>query len=432
MKDGLPVPTGHETEGPEMTTSRDADRSASGPVSASVLFDGEVAFGFEEIFFSRTDERGVIQAGNDVFQRVSQIAWTRLIGAPHRIIRHPAMPRAAFFILWDRLKKGLPTGAYVRNRAEDGRSYWVFAVIVPIPGGYLSVRIKPGSALSETVKSVYADILAMEAGGMAPSESARALLERLSAAGFPSYESFQARALATEVIWRARQSGRAAPPLGDAIATAESADGMETELNNMREMFDTALMIAINLRIVASQLGDRGRPVSAISSNYALLANDMTSWLNTRALPKDGGFSGIARSVNEGLFLSNAALILAEMARNFTTHSETGGSDPVAEKAILAQVAKDYHNRAELCLQRVMNEAISMESRLQEMRHHGTGLNSIRMLCRIEGAPLRHKGGGDIDQIVEKLDTFQDELGSRLGRIIAMGQKIQRAAAVLG
>ena len=37
--------------------------------------EGEVNFGFEDLFFSRTDRRGVILAGNDVFQRV---AWSLL------------------------------------------------------------------------------------------------------------------------------------------------------------------------------------------------------------------------------------------------------------------------------------------------------------------------------------------------------------------
>lgn len=32
----------------------------------------ESPFGFDELFFSRTDERGIIISGNNVFQRVSQ------------------------------------------------------------------------------------------------------------------------------------------------------------------------------------------------------------------------------------------------------------------------------------------------------------------------------------------------------------------------
>ena len=47
---------------------------------------GEVPFGLDEIFSSRTDHRGIIRAGNDVFQRVSGFSWEKLIGAPHKIV----------------------------------------------------------------------------------------------------------------------------------------------------------------------------------------------------------------------------------------------------------------------------------------------------------------------------------------------------------
>lgn len=61
---------------------------------------GEVAFGDDEVFFSRTDPAGIIQDGNSVFQRVSGYAWAELAGKPHKIIRHPGTPRAVFRLLW--------------------------------------------------------------------------------------------------------------------------------------------------------------------------------------------------------------------------------------------------------------------------------------------------------------------------------------------
>ena len=55
----------------------------------------EVPFSIDEMFYSRTDGRGVIIAGNQVFQRVSCHSWSSLIGAPHRIIRHPVHPKGS-------------------------------------------------------------------------------------------------------------------------------------------------------------------------------------------------------------------------------------------------------------------------------------------------------------------------------------------------
>ena len=123
---------------------------------------GAAPFSLDEVFFSRTDERGVIVAGNYVFRRVAHYDWARMLGAPHKIIRHPDMPRAVFWLLWDRLKQGRPVGAYVKNRASDGLHYWVFAVVAPCDGGFLSARIKPTSALRDRIEQEYAALRALE------------------------------------------------------------------------------------------------------------------------------------------------------------------------------------------------------------------------------------------------------------------------------
>lgn len=60
-----------------------------------------------------------------------------------------------FYILWDRIKAGEPVGAYVKNRIKDGRHYWVFAVVTPFEGGFLSVRLKPSSPLFRTIQKEY-------------------------------------------------------------------------------------------------------------------------------------------------------------------------------------------------------------------------------------------------------------------------------------
>ena len=82
--------------------------------------DDEVPFTFDELFFSRTDWRGVILAGNSVFQRVSLYRWDELIRKPHNVIRHPDMPKGVFWLLWDTIKNGEPIGAYVGSFAGGG------------------------------------------------------------------------------------------------------------------------------------------------------------------------------------------------------------------------------------------------------------------------------------------------------------------------
>ena len=122
----------------------------------------EAPFGFEQLFFSKTDQRGVIHFGNDVFVKVSGYTRERLIGAPHNIIRHPDMPKSVFKLFWDRLLSGQAIGAYVKNMAADGAYYWVYSYAFPIEDGYLSIRFKPSSPILQKVQEVYSAVLKKE------------------------------------------------------------------------------------------------------------------------------------------------------------------------------------------------------------------------------------------------------------------------------
>jgi aerotaxis receptor len=69
------------------------------PAPSAIETARESHFEIDELFFSRTDTRGIILSGNGVFQRVSKFSWNELINKPHKIIRHPDMPKAVFFLL---------------------------------------------------------------------------------------------------------------------------------------------------------------------------------------------------------------------------------------------------------------------------------------------------------------------------------------------
>jgi aerotaxis receptor len=175
-----------------------------------VPLDEERRFGIEELFFSITDERGVITSGNEVFARVSGYSIDELLGKPHNIIRHPDVPRAVFYLLWDYLKAGKAIAAYVKNMAKDGRYYWVMALVTPIQGRYLSIRLKPTSPIFAQVKQIYAELLALEASyGNKPGARNEGMLaaaarlgEILASIGFDSYDSFMHTALVEELKQR--------------------------------------------------------------------------------------------------------------------------------------------------------------------------------------------------------------------------------------
>jgi len=87
--------------------------------------DEEIKLDPKKYIVSKTDDRGVIEYGNDYFVEISGYAESELIGQPHNIIRHPDMPKVIFKLMWDRISAGESIFAIVKNLAKDGRYYWV-------------------------------------------------------------------------------------------------------------------------------------------------------------------------------------------------------------------------------------------------------------------------------------------------------------------
>ncbi len=56
----------------------------------------ELMFSDNEIIVSKTDTRGNITYGNELFLKMAGYSEKELLGAPHNIIRHPDMPRVIF------------------------------------------------------------------------------------------------------------------------------------------------------------------------------------------------------------------------------------------------------------------------------------------------------------------------------------------------
>ena len=165
-------------------------------------------FGPDDIFFSTTDAKGVILRTNRTFDTLSRYTRDRLIRAPHNIIRHLDMPAGVFKLMWNDLQAGLPVCAYVLNRAADGLDYRVFATIVPIHGGYLSVRTKPlDTATQQAAEQIYRVVRAREREAAARGASRRQIGEygagelarELGAIGIESLQAMTLEQLPREI-----------------------------------------------------------------------------------------------------------------------------------------------------------------------------------------------------------------------------------------
>lgn len=194
------------------------------PLNAVRPSGAEHEVGLDDLFFSTTDMKGVIDEANAVFCRISRYPRQRLIGAPHSIIRHPAMPGGAFKLVWDLLLAGKPACAYVLNLAADGSAYWAFATIVPIGDRLLSVRQRPcHSQLMGSIAVVYEQALLEErsarSGDMRQSKVASvgaALINKaLADLGYASYEDFQLDLVPLELAARRDLSPT---PAGNAVS----------------------------------------------------------------------------------------------------------------------------------------------------------------------------------------------------------------------
>lgn len=116
-----------------------------------------------DLIVSKTDLKGKITYVNDDFIRIGGFSKQELIGAPHSILRHPDMPKAAFADMWATLKAGNSWTGIVKNRVKDGGFYWVHVNVLPIWEnnqivGYVSVRNKPSVDEIAAAAALYRDM----------------------------------------------------------------------------------------------------------------------------------------------------------------------------------------------------------------------------------------------------------------------------------
>jgi PAS domain S-box-containing protein len=132
-----------------------------------LVTDVETRFPTGELIVSQTDVPGNITMCNEAFVHMSGWSREELMGAPHSILRHPDMPKAAFADLWTTIDQGKRWSGYVKNLRRDGGFYWVYATVIPkiVDGvlvGHTSVRREPSRDKVEELAAVYVTMLAEE------------------------------------------------------------------------------------------------------------------------------------------------------------------------------------------------------------------------------------------------------------------------------
>jgi len=389
----------------------------------------EVRLGFDELFFSSTDEHGIITGGNDVFQRVSGFEWDALLGAPHNLVRHPDMPKGVFQILWNHLKKNESAGVYLLNQCENGKAYWVYAIISPVENGYMSIRLKPSSELFDKTRDLYATVLEQEREGLSAEESAELILASLKAEGFDDYESFSSHAIGQEISARDVALSRSSSKLTSALKTmSRQLLELSDEQQKLFDFFEAIRGIPSNMRIVASRLEPAGGPISAISQNYRLMSDEVQGHLDGFRSEKGSKrtvSSEVSAQVDAALFLAAVAQLLKELqARCDRPQSETRVlNDSVFEAENREKLLQSYATESGKAIKEASIKVLGLARASKDLRQLVTGLDSIRVLCRVEAGRLGAESVS-LTPVIDQLDKFHKEIDLCLKRILEHAERI--------
>lgn len=269
------------------------------------MFEAESRFELDELFFSKTNLKGTIESGNDVFVRVSEYEKHEILNKPHSIIRHQDTPRAVFKVFWNFLSSKKPIVAYVKNRSKSGRYYWVLAMAFPMEDGYLSIRLKPTSALFSQVQKIYDQVGYSESINSDLDQSVQMLSKSLENLGFASYDDFMRVALIEEMISRDRHlsclkgtefrsskdvnrssvdglielingcTTMTRQAFGKTQALADKMDSLVENSEAISRACATVKFITINLSLSSGNLGDVGRALGVVSVNLETLTKEI-------------------------------------------------------------------------------------------------------------------------------------------------------------
>ncbi|WP_418594832.1 hypothetical protein [Ponticoccus sp. (in: a-proteobacteria)] len=272
---------------------------------------------------------------------------------------------------------------------------------------------------------------------MTPADSAGALRAMVTGMGFASYHAFQAHALATELEARARQLARPMDPLQRRfLEMSKAIDEVQREILEMKEAFKAIRTVPLNMRLIASRLENAGGPISAISVNYSQMLEEMSTWVTTFAEGESCVFARIRDAILNGQFLGFATAVEAEMLAVFRDEkTRLAGIYPASVK-IDDEIAEVARHRAQFLrqtadsLREVEQEAKRFARSVLDMKRYVTGLSSTRMMCKIESATLAESGTA-LSGIVEQLDSCQDEIESRLARVVELNSIVQNNTAML-
>ena len=396
-------------------TSSSADSSAN-----------EVRFAIEKIIASATDQRGVIGYANETFCEVTGFTSDDLMGAPHKIVRHPDMPKGVFYLMWEALKAGHPVCAYVKNKTKSGGYYWVLATMTSTETGYLSARIRPGSELFEKTKALYAELLKEEANGLTPEQSGARLIEMLQDEGFGSLDAYAHAALNAEFKQRAIVQPELAATFAVMDELTELIEDMKSLVDSIEQGFERVRGEPVNLRILAGRLEGAGAALGTISQNYDAMAKEMHDLVGRLHDQENGALMQMYGAVTQG----RAALQMAQFLQEAQSQC-SGDKDSQSESR---KLLADHHDRLQQKSRSRLIEIASVGRSIPDicrsLRRRINGLDVVKLLCKVESGRMRDVDSG-LDGIIARLENFHDNTDRHLADLSAKASQVTQKGSTL-
>ncbi|MGC3940074.1 hypothetical protein ACOTTU_19895 [Roseobacter sp. EG26] len=385
-------------------------------------------FQLKDLFFSRTDKRGVILSANEVFRHVSFMEWDELIGAPHKVVRHPLMPRAVFRLLWTGIQSGEPVGAYVVNQAKDKKCYWVYAVVIPTEDGFLSVRLKPTSERLEKVKALYTQLRSAEDNGeRSVEESEKALLAATAELDGKDYQGFMTEALVEEMAARSQGLDRGSIAALDSLSIIQTAvKAVADDAQIVTELFERTKQIPYNMSLQASKFEGRDGPIGVISNNHRTLTQQLENQVKEFQSAAQMG----AGPIQESLFVAGTATLIEEVVHQFLSESPIDHQRRSNDTRSLGALKARYQEQAKNSVSSTSTRAEKLSHLCKNFKRALAGLELTRIMCKIEQSKL-NGDSTSLDEIVSQLLVAEKELSSVIARIEEAVAGILEAASNL-
>jgi aerotaxis receptor len=368
------------------------------------MSEGE--YDLSELFYSRTDNSGKIISGNTIFQRVSGYTWDELLNKPHNIVRHKDMPKAVFYLLWEKLKANEPISAYVNNRSKNGIPYFVYAMAFPIPNGYLSIRFKPTTEISKIVEAEYDSLRSKEfAEKLSNEDSLSILSEKLKSLGFDNYESFMTYAFIEELKSRKTKLGLRDGILDSISSQNKCTQAMIQEIKQLYACFAENKLLPLNM-MIKSATNIEAKLLGIVAQQYDTIAQEMKT--------KFEAFFILSEKVIKQLlncqFLLSASFLQKEMALFFSKETESGAINLEDELKLLNHLADEYSKKVKRTLVEALEVITEFSATFEVLRNLYLALRIVCINGKMETSKLPIEIREPFSVLIENLENFQFQL----------------------